>query len=86
MKGVLKNRILGGNSLKTSSQKNQKIQSSHGEQNKRTTRPQEQKLNMNHVAMKKITEAKLKKAFRIKLFELCKTRTKKSSPELFNFM
>ena len=27
----------------------------------------------------------MKKSFRIKLLELCKTRTKKSSPELFNF-
>ena len=27
----------------------------------------------------------LKKAFTIKLLELCKTRTKKSSPDLFNF-
>ena len=41
---------------------------------------------MNHVARKKLTEAKLKKASRIKLFELCKTRTKKSSPDLFNFL
>ena len=40
---------------------------------------------MNHVARKNLTEAKLKKAFRIKLLELCKTRTKKSSPDLFNF-
>ena len=40
---------------------------------------------MNHVARKKLTESKLKEAFRIKLFELCKTRTKKSSPGLFNF-
>ena len=40
---------------------------------------------MKHVARKKLTEAKLKEAFRIKLFELCKTRTKKSSPNLFNF-
>ena len=63
----------------------QKIHSSHGEQNKRTTRPRRQKLNMNHVARKKLNEAKMKKAFRIKLFELCKTRTKKSSPDLFNF-
>ena len=39
---------------------------------------------MNHVARKKITEAELKKAFRIELFDLCKTRTKKSSPGLFN--
>ena len=65
--------------------KNQKIQSSNGESNKRTTRHQWQKLNMKHVDRKKLTEAKLKKAFRIKLLELCKTRTKKSSPELFNF-
>ena len=40
---------------------------------------------MNHVVRKKLTEANLKKAIRIKLFELCKTRTKKSSPDLFNF-
>ena len=40
---------------------------------------------MNHVARKKLTEAELKKEFRIKLFELCKTRTKKSSPDLFKF-
>ena len=40
---------------------------------------------MNHVARKELTEAKLKKAFRGKLFELFKTRTKKSSPDLFNF-
>ena len=65
--------------------KNQKIQSMHGEQNKRTTRPHGQKLNMNHVTRKKLTGANLKKAFRMKLFEFCKTRTKKSSPDLFNF-
>ena len=64
----------------------QKIQSSYGEQNQRTTRPWRQKLNMNHVGRKKLTEANLKKAFRIKLFEICKTRTKKSSHDLFNFM
>ena len=65
--------------------KNQKNQSSYGEQNKRTTRHWRQKLNMNHVARKNLTEANLKKAIRIKLFELCKTRTKKSSPDLINF-
>ena len=41
--------------------KKQKIQSSHGEQNKRNARPRRQKLNMNHVARKNLTEAKLKK-------------------------
>ena len=62
-----------------------KIQSSYGESNKRTTRHQWQNLNINLVAGKKLTEAKLKKAFRIKLLEVCKTRTKKSSPDLFKF-
>ena len=65
--------------------KNQKIESSYGEQNKTTTRPQGKKLNKNHVARKKLTGAKLKKAFRKKLFELWKTRSEKSSPDLFNF-
>ena len=40
---------------------------------------------MNHVARKNLTGAKLKKAFTKKLLEICKTRTKKSSPDLFNF-
>ena len=65
--------------------KSQKIQSSLGKQNKRTTRPRGQKLNKKHVARKNLTEAKLKKQLRKKLFELCKTRTKKSSPDMFNF-
>ena len=86
MNGLLKNWALKGNSLKFSNQKKQKIQSSYGEQNKGATRPWRQKLNMNHVARKKLTESKLKKAFRIKLLELCKTRTKKSSLDLFNFL
>ena len=40
---------------------------------------------MNQVAKKKLTEAKLKKAFRIKLLEHCKTRIKKSNPDLLTF-
>ena len=44
-----------------------------------------QKLNMNHVARKNLTGAKLKKTFTKKLLEICKTITKKSSPDLFNF-
>ena len=55
-------------------------------QKKHKTPQTRQEMNMNHVARKNLTEAKLKKAFRIKLFELCKTRTKKSSPDLFNFL
>ena len=65
--------------------KSQKFQSSYGEQNKKTTKSWRQKLNMNHVARKKLTESKLKKAFRIKLFELFKTRTKKSCSDQFIF-
>ena len=61
MKGILRNWVLAENSLKISNQKNRKIQWPHGKQNKRTTRPQGQNLNMNHVARKKLTEAKLKK-------------------------
>ena len=44
-----------------------------------------EKLNMTHVARKKLIVAKLKKAFSFKLLELCKTRNKESSPDLFNF-
>ena len=36
-------------------------------------------------AGRKKTGATSKKAFRLTLLELCKTRTKKSSPDLFNF-
>ena len=32
-----------------------------------------------------LTEVKLKKSFRSELLELCKTRTEKSSPDMFNF-
>ena len=85
MKGLLKKWVLTGKQFEDFRQKIQKFHSSHGEQNKRTTRPQGQKLNMNHVARKELTEAKLKKAFRKKLFELWKTRTKETSPDLFVF-
>ena len=61
MKGLLRKWVLTENSLKISNQKNRKIQWPHGKQNKRTTRPQGQNLNMNHVARKKLIEAKLKK-------------------------
>ena len=87
MKGLLKvkKRVLTGKQFEGFRQKIQKFHSSHGEQNKSTTRHWRRKLNMNQVARKKLTGAKLKKAFGIKLFELCKTRTKKSSPDLFKF-
>ena len=77
--------IFSGEQFENLNLKNQKIQSLHGEQNKRTTRPRRQKLNLNQVARKKLTEAKLKKAFRIKLLEHCKTRIKKSNPDLLTF-
>ena len=34
---------------------------------------------------RKLTEEKLKKVFKLKLFILCKTRAKKSSPDMFIF-
>ena len=83
--GLLKNRVLTGKQFEDFRQKIQKVHYSHGEQNIRTTGPQGQKMNTKHVARKKLAEAKLKEAFRIELFQLCKTRTKKSSPDLFDF-
>ena len=86
MKDLLKKMSFNPETVwKFPTKKNQKIQSSYGEQNERTTKPRGQKLNMNHVARKNLIGAKLKKASTIKLLEICKTRTKKSSPDLFNF-
>ena len=53
MKDLPKTWVSSNNRLKISAKKNQKIQSSHGEKNKRNTRPQRQKLNMDHVSRKK---------------------------------
>ena len=84
MKGLLKKWVLTGKQFEDSRQK-YKIPLFPSRTKQKTTRPQGQKLNMKHVARKKLTEAKLKEAFRKKLFEFCKTRTKKSSPDLFSF-
>ena len=42
--------------------KNQKIQSSYGEQNKRTTRPWRQKLNMKACSQEEINLSKIEKS------------------------
>ena len=86
MKGLLKKWALTGNSLKISNQKNQKYQSPHGEQK---NEPQDPKAKTEHdsSSREEINWSKIeKKTFRIELFKLCKTRTKKSRPHLFNFM
>ena len=62
MKDLPKTWVSSNNHLKILDKKNQKYQSCHGEQNKGNTRPQMQKLNMDHVTRKKKTEANLKKA------------------------
>ena len=85
LRGFWKNEFNGDQFEYFKPKKNQKTQSSLGKQNKRTTRPRGQKLNKNHVARKKLTEAKLKKAFRRKLLELCKTRFKTSCSDQFIF-
>ena len=41
---------------------------------------------MDLVTRKKQTEEKMKKAFRLKLSDLCKTRAENSFPEMFNSM
>ena len=67
MKDLPKTWVSCKNHLKILDQKNQKFQSCHGEQNKGNTRPQMQKLNMDHVTRKKKTEANLKKKALIKI-------------------
>ena len=85
MKGLVKNELWRGTvwNFQTKQSKTTVIVRRTKEKNHR---PWRQNLNMNQVARKKYNEAKLKKSFRIKLLELCKTRTKKSSLDLFNFL
>ena len=47
--------------------------------------PELQQLKIDFVTRKKKTEEKLKKAFRLKLLEFGKIRTKKARPNMFNF-
>ena len=82
-KGFLKKWVLTGKQFEDFRQKSSQIPLLP-RRTKKTTTPQGRKLNMNQVATTKLSQAKLKKAFRIKLFELCKTTTKQSSPDLFN--
>ena len=68
-KGLLKKWVfLTAKQFEAFRQKLQELHSSYGEQKKRSTRPQGQKLSMNHVARKKLTEAKLKKKIQNKSF------------------
>ena len=60
------------------------FQSWQGEQNKGTTTPEKQQLNMDVVNGKKLNQ-NWKTAFGMKLSELCNTRSKKPSPDPFNF-
>ena len=53
MKVLPKTWVSSNNGLMISDQKTQNFQSWHGEQNKGNTRPQRQKLNMEHVSRKK---------------------------------
>ena len=47
--------------------------------------PQRQQLTTDFETRKKQTEGKMKKSFRLKLSDICKTRNKKSSLGMFNF-
>ena len=53
MKDLPKTWVSSNNRLKITDQKYQNFQSGHGEQNKGNTRPQSQKLNMQHVSRMK---------------------------------
>ena len=56
-----KNEFQRGSSLKISDKKNQKLNSFHGEQIKRTTRPQGQKLKMNPCKQEEKNWSKIEK-------------------------
>ena len=50
------------------------------------TRPLNATIEDGHCNQEEINRRKIeKKAFNLKLLDLCKTRTKKSSPDMFNF-
>ena len=64
--------------------KNQKIQSWYGEQNKK---PQDPNAKTEHepCSQEELNWSEIEKAFRMKLLEFCKTRTKQSNPDLLTF-
>ena len=79
-----KKRAWKENSLKFSKQK---VKSSSHRMENKTKEPQDHGAKTEHetCSQEEINWSKFEKAFRKKLFGLCKTRTKKSSPDLFSF-
>ena len=85
MKDLPKARVSSSNRLKLLDQKKSKVPILPWRAKQRKHKTLKAKTDMDHVTRKKKTEANLEKAIRLKLLELCKTRSKKSSHDLFNF-
>ena len=86
MKGLLKNWVLTGKQFEEFRQKKFKISTPPMENpTKEAQDPRGKNWTLTHANRMKQTQAKMKKSFRIKLLDFCKTRTKKSSPDQFSF-
>ena len=85
MKDLPKTWVSSKNRLKISDQKQSKIPVFARRTKQRKHKTPKAKTEHELVARKKETEAKLKKAFRLKLLEVCKTRIKKSCRDMVNF-
>ena len=86
MKGLLKNWVLTGKQFEEFRQKKFKISTPPMENpTKEAQDPKGKNWTLTHANRMKQTQAKMKKSFRIKLLDFCKTRTKKSSPDQFSF-
>ena len=85
MKGLLKKWVLTGKQFEDFRQKNSKIPLLPWRTKQKNHKTPGAKTEHESCSQGGINWSEIEKAFRMKLFELCKTRTKKSSPDLFNF-
>ena len=86
MKCPLKKWNLRGKHFEDFRQKNSKISLLPWRTKQKNHKTLKEKTEHEPCSQEEINWSKVKKSIRIKLFELCKTRTKKSSPDVFNFM
>ena len=85
MRGLLKKWVLTGKQFEDFRQKNSKIPLLPWRTKQKNHKTPGAKTEHESCSQGGINWSEIEKAFRMKLFELCKTRTKKSSPDLFNF-
>ena len=85
MKGFLKKRSLTGKQVEDFRFKNSKNPLLPWRTKQKNHKTPKSKIELEPIQAGGKIEAKLKEAFRLELLELCKTRTKKSNPDLLNF-